>query len=71
MLVGIDTIIFLFPYNSSAGLATANHMEGTMFFRLTFASDSAMLCIEGNRRCKEGFFWWDLPNVSMMIHSFI
>ena len=29
MLVGLDATIFLFPYNSSAGLGTANHMEGT------------------------------------------
>ena len=33
MLVGLDAIIFPFPYNSREGLEGT----GTMFFRLTFA----------------------------------
>ena len=39
MLIGLGAIILLFPYNSSAGLGTTNHMEGTgtTFFKLTFA----------------------------------
>ena len=45
MLIGLDAIIFLFPYNSSAGLGTANYMEGThtTFSTLTFASDRTVV----------------------------